>query len=44
MRGHARKITQKLKELKEEDLEKLEKQALEYFKKIANKIYPKEKR
>ncbi len=44
LRGHARKITQKLKELKEEDLEKLEKQALEYFKKIANKIYPKEKR
>ncbi len=43
LRGHARKITQKLKELKEEDLEKLEKQALEYFKKIANKIYPKEK-
>ncbi|WRB99890.1 hypothetical protein KVD97_04915 [Helicobacter pylori] len=44
LRGHARKITQKLKELKEENLEKLEKQALEYFKKIANKIYPKEKR
>ncbi|WRA12685.1 hypothetical protein KVL58_05070 [Helicobacter pylori] len=44
LRGHAHKITQKLKELKEEDLEKLEKQALEYFKKIANKIYPKEKR
>ncbi len=44
LRGHACKITQKLKELKEEDLEKLEKQALEYFKKIANKIYPKEKR
>ncbi len=44
LRGHARKITQKLKELKEEDLEKLEKQALEYFKKIANKIYPKERR
>ncbi|WP_237012782.1 hypothetical protein [Helicobacter pylori] len=44
LRGHARKITQKLKELKEEDLEKLEKRALEYFKKIANKIYPKEKR
>ncbi len=43
LRGHARKITQKLKELKEEDLERLEKQALEYFKKIANKIYPKEK-
>ncbi|NOJ65268.1 hypothetical protein P741_002890 [Helicobacter pylori H13-1] len=43
LRGHAHKITQKLKELKEEDLEKLEKQALEYFKKIANKIYPKEK-
>ncbi len=44
LRGHARKITQKLKELKEEDLEKLEKQALEYFEKLANKIYPKEKR
>ncbi|UOR66838.1 hypothetical protein MPG15_02420 [Helicobacter pylori] len=44
LRGHVCKITQKLKELKEEDLEKLEKQALEYFKKIANKIYPKEKR
>ncbi|NOK31559.1 hypothetical protein P740_007900 [Helicobacter pylori E48] len=44
LRGHARKITQKLKELKEENLEKLEKQVLEYFKKIANKIYPKEKR
>ncbi len=44
LRGHACKITQKLKELKEEDLEKLEKQALEYFKKIANKIYPKERR
>ncbi|GAA6985403.1 hypothetical protein ID0086_10630 [Helicobacter pylori] len=44
LRGHAHKITQKLKELKEEDLEKLEKQALEYFKKITNKIYPKEKR
>ncbi len=44
LRGHAHKMTQKLKELKEEDLEKLEKQALEYFKKIANKIYPKEKR
>ncbi len=44
LRDHAHKITQKLKELKEEDLEKLEKQALEYFKKIANKIYPKEKR
>ncbi len=43
LRGHTHKITQKLKELKEEDLEKLEKQALEYFKKIANKIYPKEK-
>ncbi|GAA7841172.1 hypothetical protein JP0186_10370 [Helicobacter pylori] len=44
LRGHACKITKELKELKEEDLEKLEKQALEYFKKIANKIYPKEKR
>ncbi|GAA8087456.1 hypothetical protein Kazakh3173_15200 [Helicobacter pylori] len=44
LRGHTHKITQKLKELKEEELEKLEKQAREYFKKIANKIYPKEKR
>ncbi|ADI35075.1 Hypothetical protein HPV225_1017 [Helicobacter pylori v225d] len=44
LRGHAHKITEELKELKEEDLEKLEKQAPEYFKKIANKIYPKEKR
>ncbi len=44
LRGHARKITKELENLKEEDLEKLEKQALEYFKKIANKIYPKEKR
>ncbi len=44
LRGHARKITKELKELKEENLEKLEKQVLEYFKKIANKIYPKEKR
>ncbi len=44
LRSHAHKITQKLKELKEEELEKLEKQALEYFNKIANEIYPKEKR
>ncbi len=44
LRGHARKITKELERLEKEDLEKLEKQALEYFKKIANKIYPKEKR
>ncbi len=44
LRDHAHKITKELENLKEEDLEKLEKQALEYFKKIANKIYPKEKR
>ncbi len=44
LRGHAHKITQELKKLEEEDLNKLEKQALEYFYKIANKIYPKEKR
>ncbi|GAA7234897.1 hypothetical protein HpCK35_24300 [Helicobacter pylori] len=44
LRGHAHKITPELEELKEEDLKKLEKQALEYFNKIANKIYPKEKR
>ncbi|WP_229765112.1 hypothetical protein [Helicobacter pylori] len=44
LRGHAHKITQELERLEKEDLEKLEKQALEYFNKIANKIYPKEKR
>ncbi len=44
LRGHARKITKELERLEKEDLEKLEKQVLEYFKKIANKIYPKEKR
>ncbi|MBH0296848.1 hypothetical protein I6945_07325 [Helicobacter pylori] len=44
LRGHAHKITKELERLEEEDLEKLEKQALEYFNKIANKIYPKEKR
>ncbi len=44
LRGHAHKITKELESLKEEDLKKLEKQALEYFNKIANKIYPKEKR
>ncbi len=44
LRGHACKITQELERLEKEDLEKLEKQALEYFNKIANKIYPKEKR
>ncbi len=44
LRGHMHKITKELESLKEEDLKKLEKQALEYFNKIANKIYPKEKR
>ncbi|WP_187895795.1 hypothetical protein [Helicobacter pylori] len=44
LRDHAHKITKELESLKEEDLKKLEKQALEYFNKIANKIYPKEKR
>ncbi|GAA7652506.1 hypothetical protein MMM6_14510 [Helicobacter pylori] len=44
LRGHAHKITPELEELKEEDLKKLEKQALEYFNKIAIKLYPKEKR
>ncbi len=44
LRGHVHKITKELERLEEEDLEKLEKQALEYFNKIANKIYPKEKR
>ncbi|WP_229763165.1 hypothetical protein [Helicobacter pylori] len=44
LRGHAHKITKELERLEEEDLKKLEKQALEYFNKIANKIYPKEKR
>ncbi len=44
LRGHACKITKELERLEKEDLEKLEKQVLEYFKKIANKIYPKEKR
>ncbi|GAA7722839.1 hypothetical protein HpBT014_07510 [Helicobacter pylori] len=44
LRGHAHKIAKELERLEEEDLKKLEKQALEYFKKIANKIYPKEKR
>ncbi len=44
LRGRAHKITQELERLEEENLEKLEKQVLEYFKKIANKIYPKEKR
>ncbi|MGN8462946.1 hypothetical protein ACR9ML_07135 [Helicobacter pylori] len=44
LRGHMYKITKELESLKEEDLKKLEKQALEYFNKIANKIYPKEKR
>ncbi len=44
LRGRARKITKELERLEKEDLEKLEKQVLEYFKKIANKIYPKEKR
>ncbi|WP_187837344.1 hypothetical protein [Helicobacter pylori] len=44
LRGHVHKITKELESLKEEDLKKLEKQALEYFNKIANKIYPKEKR
>ncbi len=44
LRGHAHKITEELERLEKEDLEKLEKQALEYFNKIANKIYPKEKR
>ncbi len=44
LRGHVHKITKELERLEEEDLKKLEKQALEYFNKIANKIYPKEKR
>ncbi len=44
LRGHVRKITKELERLEKENLEKLEKQVLEYFKKIANKIYPKEKR
>nr|WP_156239225.1 hypothetical protein [Helicobacter pylori] len=44
LRGHAHKITKELERSEEEDLKKLEKQALEYFNKIANKIYPKEKR
>ncbi|MFP6272008.1 hypothetical protein ACLGD9_05535 [Helicobacter pylori] len=44
LRGHMHKITKELERLEEEDLKKLEKQALEYFNKIANKIYPKEKR
>ncbi|WP_241201623.1 hypothetical protein [Helicobacter pylori] len=44
LRGHAHKITPELEELKEEDLKKLEKQALAYFNKIAIKLYPKEKR
>ncbi len=44
LRGHVRKITKELERLEKEDLEKLEKQVLEYFKKLANKIYPKEKR
>ncbi|GAA8647520.1 hypothetical protein KYTH83_11730 [Helicobacter pylori] len=44
LRGHAHKIAKELESLKEEDLKKLEKQALEYFNKIANKIYPKEER
>ncbi|TPH62877.1 hypothetical protein [Helicobacter pylori] len=43
LRGHVHKIAKELESLKEEDLKKLEKQALEYFNKIANKIYPKEK-
>ncbi|RVY41799.1 hypothetical protein ECC26_07545 [Helicobacter pylori] len=44
LRGHVHRITKELESLKEEDLKKLEKQALEYFNKVANKIYPKEKR
>ncbi len=44
LRGHVHKITKELERLEEENLKKLEKQALEYFNKIANKIYPKEKR
>ncbi|GAA7358355.1 hypothetical protein [Helicobacter pylori] len=44
LRGHAHKITKELEKLEKENLGKLEKQALEYFNKIANKIYPKEKR
>ncbi|GAA8097916.1 hypothetical protein Kazakh3177_14460 [Helicobacter pylori] len=40
LRDHVHKITKELERLEEEDLKKLEKQALEYFNKIANKIYP----
>ncbi|WP_232728175.1 hypothetical protein [Helicobacter pylori] len=44
LRGHVHKIAKELESLKEEDLKKLEKQALAYFNKIAIKLYPKEKR